>query len=246
MDWIPALHKLFRFKKYYDKLKKVKKNYDYSKKISKSDPNKLTWDDLKVFDNNTMNEATKLARELLKRTKAAEKVKLTWPKCDSFKAFMVAVKTADKFGIDSPETKRALEQYLYVLMKFNYDLVVLKSELKAQKPDFKRNIQVALEFEKYSDTLYKAFWVAAQVPSIYGTTQNAMFFALSEDAIQYGSLVSRIASSFQRLEKQNLGYLKDCEAMIKQNKAWIDWAASSYIANEGALKKNRKAKKPKR
>lgn len=246
MSWIAALDILFKNKKYYDQYKKVKKVHDYGKKIEKADPKKLTWDDLKYFNNKTMDAATKSAREAVKQAKDAENAVLVWPKSDSIKAFGAALKATKKHGANSAQTKKAVQVYIGVLKRFDADLVLILNKMTAGESELKKRLQLAMALREYAGLLQKAFMKAAKVPSLTGTAQNAMFFSLSQDAIQFRGLAGTLATSFQKIEKKNIQYIKECKAKINENKAWITWASGVAPQQDGALQKNKTAKKPKK
>lgn len=246
MSWLKALDILLKandMKGNYDKVKKI---HDYSKKIEKADPKKLTWDDLKFFSNKTMDAGTKELRASLKLSKAAEKAVLVWPTCNSFKAFLQAAKVREKYPADSPQVKKAMQSYTAVLKKFGTDLKTLLTKLQSKSGAISKDGKVAEALRDYGSLLEKAFMKCAKKPSFFGTTQNAMFFSLSRDALQYRGIASTFVSSLKGLEKKNTEYVKECKLLIADNQAWIGWATSESPNKDGSMKKNEKAKTPKR
>ena len=246
MSWLKALDILLKandMKGNYDKVKKI---YDYSKKIEKADPKKLTWDDLKFFNNKTMDAGTKELRAWLKLSKAAEKAVLVWPTCSSLKAFLRAAKVREKYPADSPSVKKAMQSYTAVLKKFGTDLKTLLTKLQSKSGAISKDGKVAELVRDYGSLLEKAFMRWARLPDVTGTSQNAVFFSLSRDAFQYRGIASTLVSSLKRLEKKNTEYVKECKLLIADNQAWIGWATSESPKKDGSMKKNEKAKTPKR
>ncbi len=212
----------------------------------KADPKKITWDDLKYYNNKTMDTATKALREAVKRSKTAEKALLVWPTSASFKAFQHAAKVREKFPADSPQVKRALQNYVAALKTFGKDLNALLTKLQSKSGNFSKDIRLAEASREYAGLLEKTFMKIAKVPSLTGTAQNAMFFSLSQDAQQYRGIASTLASSLKRLEKKNAEYVKECKVLIGNNQAWTTWAMSKSPTKDGSMKKNEKAKAPKK
>lgn len=242
MSWMKTLKILLDLKSAYDEVDKIRK---YSKKIEKADPKKLEWDDLKFFSNKTMDKATKGAREALKLSKAAEKATLVWPKCDSFKVFVEAANAQSKYGKDSPQAKKALQKYIGVLKTFDSDLTTMLAGLQKNSAALAKKITKTEALRDYAGVLQESFMKCAKIPSLTGTAQNAMFFSLSQDAMQFKGLASSLVSSLKRLDKMNAAYIKECKTRLKNNKVWIDWASSGKTQADGALEKNTKSVKPK-
>ena len=242
MSWMTTLKTLLDLKSAYDEVDKIRK---YSKKIEGADPAKLKWDDLKFFNNKTMDKATKGVRDALKQSKAAEKATLVWPTCDSLKIFVDAAKAREKYGKDSPQAKKGLEKYRAVLKTYDSDLTALLAGLTKNKAALAAKITKTEAVRDYAGVLEDGFLKCAQIPSLGGTAQNAMFFSLSQDALQFKGVASSLAGSLKRLEKQNNTYISECKTLIKDNKDWITWSNSGKTEPDAALDKNIKSKKPK-
>jgi len=246
MDWIKVIKLLLDGKSVVDKAKTVKKLSDYSEKLAKKDPKSLTWDDLKFFNNKTMDAATNGLREILKNCKAAEKARLEWPKCNSLPLWMEWAKVQKKFGSDSPQFEKARSNYVAELRKFDKNLKTLAATLKAAQPKLVQNVKVAEVMFKYGDLLNKAFMAFAKVPSLTGTAQNAMFFSLSQDALQYRGIAADVGKSMTKLVKMNAAYQKECDVKIKENQEWIKFALTPAPKADGVIQKNTKAARPKK
>ena len=245
MSWLSALEAIFKARKikvHYDKVKKV---YDYSKKIEKADPKKLSWDDLKFFTNKQMTESTKAARDALKLAQAAEKTSLEWPVSKSLTLFLDACKLAEKHGANSKQAQTALKKYTGELKAYDKALKQMLAGLKSSSGELTSNLALAEALQEYAGVLNKAFMKCAAVPALGGTAQNAMFFSLAQDAVQYRGVAGSLATSLKKLQKKNADYLKECQERTKTNQAWITWASNSKAQEDGALKKNTKATLPK-
>lgn len=242
MSWMNALKPLLDLKSTYDEVDKIR---GYSKKIEKADPKKLKWDDLKYFNNKTMDRAIKAAREALKLSKAAEKKTLEWPKCDSLKVFGEALTASKNHGADSPQAKKAVQKYIGVLKTFDKDQTNMLAGLQKNLTVLTKKITKTEAMRNYANVLQQAFMKCANIPSVNGTAQNAMFLSLSQDAGQFKGLATELGSSLKRLEKMNTAYIKECETRIKNNKLWISFASSGKAQADGALEKNKSSVKPK-
>lgn len=242
MSWLPSLKTVLSLRSAYKHIDRVQK---YSKKIEKADPKKLSWDDLKVFSNKTMDKAQKAIRETLKKSQAAEKATLEWPESLTVRAFSIYYKEFQKSGKDSAKTRAALKTYQVSLKVYDQDLNKLLTELVEAGSQIADHQAKADALVAYGGVLQKAFMTCAKIPSLTGTAQNAMFFGLSQDAQQFRGTASDFSSSLKRLAKKNTGFIGDVKDKIKANKLWITWAAGDKAAQETSLKKNTTSKVPK-
>jgi hypothetical protein len=244
MSWMTKLKILLDLQSAYDEVDKVRA---YSKKIEKTDPKKLKWDDLKIFSNKTMDKAKKAIKETLKKAKDAEKaILLDWPDNLSRRAFAIYKKEFLKSGKVTPKTKKALKMYQLTLKIYDQDLKRLLIQLQNTSKKIAIKIKKSEGLRRYADTLEKAFMQCSKIPSLTGTVQNAVFFGLARDAAQYGGSASDLVSIFQRLDKKNTTYIVETRRLIKVNKLWMIWAAGDQIENQDSIRKNEKAKIPKK
>lgn len=242
MSWINTLKNLIDAKSAYDELEKVRK---HSKKIKTANINKLKWDDLKYFNNKTMNKTTIGFRETIRLSKLAEKEKFFWPKSDSTKLFFDWADTRSKYGSGSSQDKRVKKNYILALKRYQRDLEMTLGHLEESARALDKKRRNTESMRTYAGVLSDAFGTCMKIPSLGGTTQGAMFSNLSDDAAEIKGLTATLLMSLNRLQKINHGYISECKNRLKDNNPWIDWASSHKSDADTALEKNAKSQKPK-
>lgn len=245
MSWIRTLIALNKARKAKFQFDRVKKINDLGENVVNVDEKKLTKEMLGYFDDHSMDEVMNLSRIQVRASQKAERAKLELPKCDSLKAFMVAMNAAGKFGVNSPQAKKALEKYVFLLQIYALDLLVLVDDLKAVGKHLPKDRGIVMRMAGYTRALEKTFARAMRIPSVYGTAQNATFLGLLLNAEKYNGMLTAWNISLLNLEKKNTAHIRDVQEIIKLNKLWLVWATSSKSDQDGAMKKNAKAKKPK-
>lgn len=243
MNWLDALDKFFKAKDIYDKANDVKKLHDYGKKASSK---KSPWDDLKYFKNPQMEAALRNAKTAVAAADAALSTKVDWPESGSLSKFGAALKASDKFGHDSKQAKAAVEAYRKSLVDYGKTLEGLVANLEAKQKEFAAKLKLAKAMEKYGRVLQDAFMKCAKIPSLVGTVQNAEFFSLAQDASRFAGQMNSLVTRLDKLITKNATAIKDGKKLVSDNKGWIEWASKDASAAPDTLKKNEKAKQPKR
>ena len=223
MNWIAALDAFFKAKDVYGKLAEVKKLNDYAKKVSSK--KSLDWDDLKYFKNPVMEKALKNAKSAVAAADAALKVKVDWPDSGSLAKFAAALKAAGQYGHDSPQAKKAVEAYRKCLVDYDKVLTGLVKDMTTRQKQLKDNLKLAKMLEEYGRTLHDAFMTCAKIPMGFSTAPQAEFFSLSQDAQNFAGHMNSLASRTQKLIDRNAKAMTEGNQLIKDNKAWIDWAS---------------------
>lgn len=245
MSWIKSIIALNKARKAKFQFDRVKKINDLGENVVNADEKKLTREMLGYFDDHTMDEVMNLSRTQVRATQKAEREKLVLPKCDSLRAFMLAMNAAGKFGVNSPQAKKALEKYVFLLQIYALDLLGLIDDLKAAGRPIPKDRILVKRMIGYNRVLENTFDRAMRIPSLLGTAQNATFLGLLLNAEKYGGMLTAWDNSLQKLEKKNTAHIREVQELIKLNKLWLIWATSSKSDKDGAMKKNVKAKKPK-
>ena len=246
MNWLKALDLLIKAHQVKGQHDEIKRVHDYAQKVAKANPEKLKWDDLKFFNDSTMDAATSNARKVLQQIKEAEKSPVEWPRSDSVRAFTAAAGVVGKYGADSAQAKKAVKSYSDALESYGRALKKLDGELDTKTSKLTDTAKTYIALKKYANVVSQAFLKLAKIPSFGGTAQNAMFFSLSQDAQQYGGIVSRILKGLNSLDKKNMQHIKNCKDLIKTNQLWINWSKSKHTSQRGALEKNAEAKLPRK
>jgi hypothetical protein len=246
MSWLKALDLLFKAKDIKDQASDLKTLYDYADRVSKLDPAKVTWDDLKYFENAEMKAATTEMRAIEKILDDVLGSKLVPPESGSLKAFDAALKAGAKYGHNSKEAKAAIEAYRKVLVAHDKVLKGLLADMEKMKGEFPGRTTAAKALNDYCRLLEKLFLDFAKIPFGAGTVQNATFFSLSRDCTQLAGIASSVETKLKKAASEHnikIGEMKD---LIWQNEEWIAWAAKDALAKEDTLKKNAKAETPKK
>ncbi|MEX0317540.1 MAG: hypothetical protein AB3N21_06300 [Ruegeria sp.] len=244
MNWLDALNKFFKVKDVYDKIGDVKKVHDYGKKISKK--KSLSWDDLKYFKNDHMEVTLKNAKKAVKAADAALKIRVVWPDPGTQGRYSAAIKVVDKHGHKSTQAKAVLEAYRKDLVDYDKKLIMLVGDLEKRQKQIVERLKTAKALQEYGRVLHDAFMTCAKIPNPTGTAQNATFFSLAQDAQHFAGHIGSLASRLEKLRKKNAGAMSEGKQLISENKPWIIWAKKDATKEKDTLKKNAKAKKPKK
>jgi len=187
-----------------------------------------------------------MARDAKAAVDKALKAELVYPTSGTLKAFIALMKISQKHKVGSPQFEAGKKVYIAAIKTYDKDLKATLASLKSEDTKLADNLKLATALRDYAAVLEKAFMKCAQIPSGISTAQNAMFFSLSQDALQYKGIMNGVVSTTQKLVTKNKGYIKDVEAKIKENADWLVWAQSGSPNQDGNLKKNEKATKPKK
>lgn len=246
MSWLKALELFFTGKDLYDQASDLKTLHDYANKVSGMDPAKVTWDDLKYFENAQMKAATTEMRAVEKSLDSILGSELVPPDSGSLKAFEAALKAAEKYGHDSKEAKAAIDAYRKILIAYDKVLRGLLATMEKMKSEFPTRTTAAKSLNDYCRLLEKLFLELAKVVFGASTAQNATFYALSRDCAQLAGIASSVETKLKKVASEHnikIGEMKD---LISQNEDWIAWAGKDATAKPDTLKKNAKATTPKK
>lgn len=243
MSWARTIAALLKFKIATDKLKKT---HTASRKIAKADASDLEWKDIKFLSDPFMELALRNAQQALTKANLAKRAKFELPRNTAQRDFGKALKDAEKKGPDHKHTLASLEVYAYNLKRYCKELDTMASELFHFEDQLMEKADLSQAHSDYGDRLHDAFMVCAKVPDPKGTMQNAKFLALANDAMSYKSTMSTVAGIYRDLAKEAKDHFKALHEEMDNRWAWIEWAESAKSKEEGALKKNKSAKKPKR
>ncbi len=246
MDWMRILRFILDAKGFDDKVSKVKAPLEAAKKVSKKKPSDLSWDDVKHFNDKTMNAAILGVRQLLAVSEKAEKIKLELPASDKQKLFVDMFTAARKYGPQSPQCNKARLRYLAALRVFDSKLKLQIKSAVDVGPKLERSQKQVKAMIAYGDLLSKFFLSWAKNPTLGSSARQAQMLGLSENALQYSGLAGSLGASMQRLRKKNATFTKLCAETIKINQLWINETLKASNVTVESLKKNLKAVKPKR
>ncbi|MFA3919396.1 hypothetical protein [Ruegeria hyattellae] len=244
MDWLKALDRFFKVKDVYDKAKEIKDVHDYGQKISKK--KSLSWNNLKYFKNGRMETALKNAKAAVKAADTALKVKAILPATDSSKKYAKLLAAAYKSGHDSKQAKAAKKAYEAELSSYARTLRTLLHDLQKRQKLLDGKLATARSLQKYGTALNKAFMTCAKIPNLSGTSQNAEFFALAQDAKNFAGYMGSLVSRLEKLRKANAAAAAEGKRLAAQNEEWINWAFSDRTMEPQLLKKNERAQRPRK
>lgn len=244
LDWIKVLQTIFKAKKFYTAYATVEKVNKYAQKVQKQDPGKMDWDELRFIQNDDLFKARKELEEIEQALSAGLSGKAGWPESGAMKAYMDAIKAVEKKGKDSKEAQDAVAAYRKALYMYDRELTGMVKELREGKAEAQERRKVAEGLVTYTMACRDAFMACAKIPTFTGTAQNALFLSMSEDCGKMAGIAGRIAKMMDDVAYRTAEVIVEGEALIEQNKAWMDWAIKDALKKDDTLKKNQKAETP--
>lgn len=222
----------------------IKKYHDKVKKLGGGKPEKLGDKDAKVCVDGTMQKAVTNATKVLNTIRAIESEKYAIPETNSAVLWGKMAAAFGKFGKDSKEFKGALKTYLGELRYLDKELGKQIAEIKDAKPIIEAQLASSKAYTKYAQTLEKYFMLCAKVPSL--SAWQARFFSLSRDCATFSSKTKSLETVLAKIVSGCKANLPVAQATKKQNLEWIAFYEKTEPKDEAQMKKNAKAKRPKK
>ncbi len=244
VNWVNALNTFFKLKKFYDAGATVKGLWDKGKYLEKIDGPSL--EELKPFRNSDLAKAIKDVEAADKEVIKVLATPFEVPECTASGHFMTALKMSQKHGHDAKQTRAALASYKKGLLDYETRLLALEKELRDAHKQLPEKVRYAANLAEMSREMSKTMMTCAKIPNFSGTAQNAMFFGLANDAQKLSGAAASLEKRLWLIVEANNRAILEVRDRFKQNKAWIIWAAKDATNAPDSVKKNTKAKTPKK